>query len=253
MLAGRKITSRTNAAEMQFVFIPAGNFMMGASAANINQTLSAARKDYADFDVAQLSNEKPVRRVTIAQGFWMGKFEVTQAQWASVMGDNPSFFKGCDTCPVERVSWEKAKIFLRKLNELDDGYVYRLPSEAEWEYAARAGTTGIFSGPVGEMSWHSGNSEDKTHPVGEKLRNPFGLYDIYGNVSEWCEDIYNSTYEGLSVDGSPNTTVGETKRRVLRGGSWNNFPTKSRSTIREPYYANAFGTHIGFRVLAVPK
>lgn len=251
--AESKLTARSNAAGMEFVFIPAGNYMMGASVANIGETQRVARKDYADFDLAQLNNEKPSHRVTIAQGFWMGKFEVTQAQWESVMGENPSWFKGCDTCPVERVSWEKAKIFVRRLNELDDGFVYRLPSEAEWEYAARAGTLGVFSGRIEEMSWHSGNSEDKTHPVGEKLANPFGLYDIYGNVSEWCEDVYNPTYEGVPVDGSPNTSLGNNKQRVIRGGSWNNFPTKSRSTTREAYYANAFGMHIGLRIVAVPK
>ena len=249
----KKISTRSNSAGIEFVFIPAGSFMMGASAENIRQTNSVARKDYADFDPALLNNEKPARRVTISQGFWMGKFEVTQAQWKAVTGENPSWFKDCDNCPVERVSWEMAKDFVRRLNELDDGFIYRLPSEAEWEYAARAGTSGIFSGSIEQMSWHSGNSGDKTHPAGEKLPNPFGLYDIYGNVSEWCEDIYSSTYEGLPADGSPNTTIGNSKQRVLRGGSWNNFPTKSRSTSRESYYANAFGTHIGFRVVAVQK
>ncbi|HLM03484.1 MAG TPA: SUMF1/EgtB/PvdO family nonheme iron enzyme, partial [Pyrinomonadaceae bacterium] len=248
-----KIPVRANVAGMEFVLIPAGSFMMGASAANIAQSLSVARKDYADFDQTQLNNEKPARRVTISEDFWMGKFEVTQAQWAAVMGENPSWFKGCDNCPVERVSWEMAKIFLQRLNELDDGFVYRLPSEAEWEYGARAGTAGIFSGPVEQMSWNSANSGDKTHPVGEKLPNPFGLYDIYGNVSEWCEDVYSPTYEGLPVDGAPNTSVGNNKQRVLRGGAWSVFPTKSRSTFRESYPANAFGTHIGFRVVAVPK
>jgi formylglycine-generating enzyme required for sulfatase activity len=243
----------SNAVGMELVFIPAGSFMMGASAANISESLRVARQDYADFDQTQLNNEKPIRRVTFARGFWMGKFEVTQAQWAAVMGDNPSNFKGCDNCPIERVSWEMAKIFVQRLNELDDGLVYRLPSEAEWEYAARAGTAGVFSGRIEAMSWHSGNSEDKTHPVGEKLPNPFGLYDIYGNVSEWCEDIYSPTYEGLPIDGTPNTSVGNNKMRVIRGGSWNNFPTKSRSTFREQYPANAFGLSIGFRVAAVQK
>jgi formylglycine-generating enzyme required for sulfatase activity/TolA-binding protein len=248
-----KIAARSNVVGMEFVRIPAGSFLMGASEANIAQTRTIARKDYADFDQSQLGNEKPVRRVTFAEGFWMGKFEVTQAQWTAVMGENPSSFKGCDNCPVERVSWEMAKNFLRRLNELDDGYIYRLPSEAEWEYAARANTLGIFSGRVEEMSWHGGNSEDKTHPVGAKLHNPFGLHDIYGNVSEWCEDIYSPTYEGLPVDGSPNTTVGENKRRVIRGGHWNSFPTRSRSSFRESHPAKDYATHIGFRVVAVPK
>lgn len=248
-----KISVRGNAAGMKFVLIPAGSFMMGATVANVGETRVIARKDYADFDVAQLNNEKPARRVTIAQDFWMGRFEVTQAQWLAVMGENPSGFKGCDDCPVERVSWEMAKDFVRRLNELDDGYVYRLPSEAEWEYAARAGTATIFSGAIEQMSWNNGNAEDKTHPVGEKLANPFGLHDIYGNVAEWCEDIYSPTYEGLPADGSPNTTAGNNKQRVLRGGSWENFPTKMRSSFRQAYPANAFGTHIGFRVVAVPK
>jgi formylglycine-generating enzyme required for sulfatase activity len=251
--ANTKNAARSNAVGMEFVFIPAGSFMMGASPGNIAESLRVARKDYADFDAEQLSNEKPARRVTIGDGFWIGRYEVTQAQWTAVMGENPSNTKDCETCPVERVSWEDIKLFLQKLNEKDDGYVYRLPSEAEWEYSARAGTTGIFSGPIEQMAWHSGNSEDKTHPVGEKLPNPFGLYDIYGNVSEWCEDIYSPTYEGLPVDGSPNTSVGVKSNRVVRGGSWNNFPTLSRSTRRESYSANSRSVVIGFRVVAVQK
>lgn len=249
-----KMAPRTNSVGMDLVYIPAGSFMMGSSERNVEESMRVGRKDYAEVARDWFDNEKPQRRVTIQNGFWIGKTEVTQAQWKTVMGDNPSKFAECgENCPVERVTWEKVKEFLQKLNEKNDGFEYRLPTEAEWEYAARAGTNGIFAGVAEEMMWHSGNSEDKTHPVAEKLPNAFGLYDMYGNVSEWTEDIYSPTYEGLPDDGSANTAIGDTKLRVIRGGSWNNFPTLSRSQSRTKYPANSVSIVIGFRVVAMPK
>src|SRR5205085_9149218 len=111
------------------------------------------------------ADEKPVHQVTIREGFYMGKYEVTQAQWKQVMGNNPSYFNNCDQCPVEMVSWNDAQEFIKKLNAMNDGYVYRLPSEAEWEYAARAGTTGDYAGDLDAMAWYLNNSGNKTHPV----------------------------------------------------------------------------------------
>lgn len=242
---------RTNSVGMELVSIPAGSFMMGLSPGGFQETLRYARKEYADEDMPTwFDNEKPQRKVTFSDGFWMGKTEVTQAQWAAVMGETPNLEKDCGECPIRRVSWESAKLFIEKLNERNDGFEYRLPSEAEWEYAARAGTTGLFAGPIDEMAWHNGNADGKTHPVGLTRANAYGLFDMYGNVEEWCEDVYSPSYEGLPVDGSANIEIGETKRRVIRGGSWNNFPTKSRSTARNSHLASSISATIGFRVAA---
>ena len=147
----------------------------------------------------------------------MGKFEVTQSQWTAVMGNNPANFWG-DNNPVEQVTWEDCKKFLEKLNAMPEvrasGLAFRLPTEAEWEYACRAGGTGdyckladgteITKSTLGEVAWYSNNSEKKTHPVGLKKPNAFGLYDMHGNVYEWCEDLYQAGYS----------------YRVRRGGSW---------------------------------
>ena len=149
--AGSKTQKMTNRVGIELVWIPAGSFMMGSESGQ--------------------SGEKPVHRVTINNGLYMGKYEVTQAQWQSVMGNNPSDFKG-DNLPVEQVSWDDAVAFIAKLNAQNDGYTYRLPSESEWEYACRAGTTGDYAGDLYAMAWYTG---DKTHPVGSKLPNAFGL------------------------------------------------------------------------------
>lgn len=244
---------RTNSIGMELVSIPAGTFLMGLDETNTQRTITLARKDYRDFEPETLAVEKPARKVTLVDGFWIGTTEVTQAQWKMVMGENPSFAATCgDDCPVERVSWEMAKSFIKKLNESDTEFEYRLPSEAEWEYAARAGTTGLFAANVSadEMMWHSGNSEGKTHQVGLLRANAFGLFDVYGNVEEWCEDIFSPTYEGLPVDGSSNTTIGNSKLRIIRGGSWNNFPTYSRSSARKGHSADGISVSVGFRVAA---
>src|SRR5919204_2180691 len=135
------------------------------------------------------------------------------------MGNNPSHFKG-NNLPVEKISWEKAVAFIAKLNARDDSYTSRLPSEAEWEYAARAGTTGEYVGDLEAMTWYSGNSRGHTHPVGSKRPNAFGLFDMYGNVWEWCQDWYHDSYAGAPTDGSAWVSGDEQKGHVLRGGSW---------------------------------
>ena len=149
----------------EFVRIPAGEFEMGCSS--------------GDSDC--LSLEKPQHHVRISKGFEMGKYLVTQAMWKSVMGTNPSRFKGADR-PVERVSWNDVQEFLQRLNTQNDGYHYRLPTEAEWEYAARAGSTSSRYGELNAVAWYSGNSGKETHPVGQKQPNAWGLYDMLGNV-----------------------------------------------------------------------
>ncbi|HMG75001.1 MAG TPA: SUMF1/EgtB/PvdO family nonheme iron enzyme [Pyrinomonadaceae bacterium] len=217
---------------MELVYVPSGSFMMGSTNGEVY--------------------EKPVHRVTISGDFYMGKYEVTQAQWQAVMGNNPSNFKGCGgNCPVEQVSWEDAQSFINKVNEGDDGFRYRLPTEAEWEYACRAGTTGDYAGNLSEMGWYSENSGDRTHGAGQKQGNAWGLADMHGNVWEWCQDWYHKTYGGAPSDGSAWLSGGEQQGRVLRGGAWYYDATASRSAFRIGAAPDARRNDLGFRVVAV--
>ncbi len=170
------------------------------------------------------SDEKPAHQVTLSS-FSIGKYEVTQEEWEAVMGSNPSNFKGAKR-PVERVSWNDCQEFIRKLNQMT-GKRFRLPTEAEWEYAARGGNRSQgykYAGgnSIGSVAWYTDNSNNKTHPVGQKQSNELGLYDMAGNVWEWCQDWYDSSYYGKSPSTNPvnNTSA---SRRVLRGGSWYNY------------------------------
>jgi len=187
---------RSGPVGMKFVLIPAGSFMMGSDSGD--------------------SDEKPVHRVTISRAFQMQTTEVTQGQWRAVMGDNPSEFKNGDDYPVEHVSWDDAQEFLKRLNQLDPGKNYRLPTEAEWEYACRAGTTGERYGELDAIAWYNNNSGNQTHPVGKKQPNAWGLYDMLGNVWEWCQDRYGSYPAGAVTDPrGPSSGIA----RVVRGGS----------------------------------
>jgi formylglycine-generating enzyme required for sulfatase activity len=161
--------------------------------------------------------EKPSHRVRISRSFELGRYPVTQAMWESVMASNPIYLKG-KTRPVENVSWNDIQGFLKELNDRRDGYAYRLPTEAEWEYAARAGTTAPRYGDLDSIAWFNKNSGEETHPVGEKLPNKFGLYDMLGNVMEWCQDWYDKKYYKNSPVTDP---MGPTdgKYRVVRGGT----------------------------------
>jgi formylglycine-generating enzyme required for sulfatase activity len=174
------------ASNIEFIKIEPGEFLMGCS----------------DGDNACNADEKPQHRVRITKAFEIGKFEVTQAQWQSVMGSNPSVMRGEDR-PVESISKREAQEFLDKLNARNDGYRYRLPTEAEWEYAARAGSKGPFTGKLDDIAWHAGNSEDETHPVGKKKPNAWGLYDMQGNVREWVQDFYSANYYSTSPVENP--------------------------------------------------
>lgn len=161
----------------QFALISAGTFQMGSRSG--------------------LPHERPVHTVTLTRSFYMQRTEVTQGQWLEIMGTNPSNFSSCgDTCPVERVSWNDIQQFLTALNARYPGRNYRLPTEAEWEYAARAGTTGDYGGTgiLDDMGWYSGNSGSRAHPVAGKLPNAWGLHDMHGNVWEWVQDWYSSSY-----------------------------------------------------------
>ncbi|MEY2878874.1 MAG: hypothetical protein RLZZ15_1254 [Verrucomicrobiota bacterium] len=183
-----------------------------------------------------MSDEQPVTRVTLTTAFWLGKTQVTQAQWKTVMGSAPSHFKG-ESLPVECVSWDDAMEFCRKLTareraagSLPDGYVYTLPTEAQWEYACRAGTTGDYAGDLEAMAWFSDNAGGMTHPVATRQANAWGLHDMHGNVWEWCADWYSGQLPGGSVSDPKGAASGS--NRVRRGGSWADDAGHARSAFR---------------------
>jgi len=195
------------------------------------------------------SDEKPVHQVCV-DDFYIGKYEVTQKQWKEIMGNYPSKFK-CDDCPVEQVSWDDVQDFIRKLNS-KTGNNYRLPTEAEWEYAARGGDQSrgyIYSGSntIGDVAWYNGNSGSKTHAAGTKKANELGIYDMSGNVWEWCSDWYGADYYGKSPTNNPaGPTTGS--YRVLRGGSWDLIATYCRMAIRGWRRPGGNDKILGFRL-----
>jgi formylglycine-generating enzyme required for sulfatase activity len=199
------------------------------------------------------ANEQPVHRVSLP-GFYMGRYEVTQQEWRQFMGANPSANKACGArCPVDRISWHDAQAFVKKLSE-HTGKQYRLPSEAEWEYAARAGgrATWSFGNDERELklhAWFNGNSGGAVHPVGLKQANPFGLHDMHGNVWEWVEDSFHGNYSNINSDGRPMQTIGSTDARILRGGSWYNNPRDLRVSKRNPNAADEGYVFFGLRVV----
>lgn len=195
--------------------IPAGSFVMG----------SPEGVGHAD--------EQPRQRVTISQPFYLGVYPVTQAQWQAVMGSNPSHFTGDPALPVDSVTWTDCQEFVGKLNGLGIG-TFRLPAEAEWEYACRAGTaTRYFWGDdperMGDYVWYRDNAGEQTHPVGEKQPNPWGLFDMNGNVLEWCEDWYGPYTPGDKTDPKGPARGSDC---AMRGGSWNCGPAYCRSAAR---------------------
>ena len=219
---------------MEFVLIPAGSFAMGS--------------DTGDKD------EQPSRNVKISQSFYLQATEVTQGQWKKVMGDNSSEFKQCgDDCSVENVSWEDAQRFIEKLNQLEKTKAYRLPSEAEWEYACRAGTTTEYSfgddaGKLGENAWYGDNSSKTTQRVAGKKPNSWGLYDMHGNVWEWVEDDYHNRYDRAPVDGRAWVDNPRRSSRVIRGGSWSRGAQYCRSAVRSNNPPGDRGVGLGFRL-----
>ncbi len=171
------------------------------------------------------------------------------------MGDDPSKFKDCANCPVEQVSWDDTQKFIERLNGMNDGHTYRLPSEAEWEYACRAGTTGDYAGNLRDISWYSENSGSKPHEVGGKQPNAWGLADMHGNVLECCQDWYHKSYAGAPNDGSAWLSGGgeQKYRRVQRGGSWFNQASNLRSAARDSYTPDSRISDGGFRLVAVAR
>jgi formylglycine-generating enzyme required for sulfatase activity len=233
-----------NSIGMEFVLVPAGEFEMGS------QMYEKRRKLW----------ESPVHRVIIKEPYYLGRYPVTQEQWQKIMGNNPSFFKG-DKRPVESISWIEAQAFLQKLNFLEkvdeNNCHYRLPTEAEWEYAARAGTaTSHFFGndesKLREYAWFLENSGLETHPVGLKKPNPWELYDISGNVGEWVQDEFHISYKDAPTDGraweNPFASV-SIPVRVRRGGGWNGNAGCCRSAERLFAAQDKRLNSLGFRVV----
>lgn len=224
-----------NSIGMKFQRIPEGKFQMGAS-----------------FQTKK-NNEKPVHQVILTKPFEMGIYEVTQQQYEKVIGTNPSEFKGPKN-PVESVSWNDAVEFCLKLSEMPDekGFSYRLPTEAEWEYACRAGTTTKFSfgdddSQLGDYGWYFKNSHSRTHPAGEKKPNSFGLYDMHGNVFEWCQDWFDVYQSGEITN--PIQTQGRMKYRVIRGGGITNIASYCFSSARHNLAPDLSNSRLGFRVV----
>jgi formylglycine-generating enzyme required for sulfatase activity len=242
----------TNSIGMEFVMIPAGAFMMGSD----------------DKDREAGPNEKPRHQVTISKPFHFGKYEVTQAQWEAVMGSSPYTLARSNPYyglpgMAERlnkpsnpatVSWNDAQEFIQRLNKNEGHNRYRLPTEAEWEYAARAGTTTAYSfgddtSQLGRYAWHGEDfASGSTHQVGQKEPNAWGLYDVHGNVWEWVQDWYDERYysQSPSVD-PPGPSSGS--GRVVRGGSWHQTATSWRSAFRRQYDPDYRGISIGFRLV----
>ncbi|OWY23962.1 formylglycine-generating enzyme family protein [Sphingobacteriales bacterium UPWRP_1] len=238
------------------VLVPGGSFMMGCT---------AEQKQYCE------SAEKPAHKVTL-DSFYISKYEVTQLQWEKVMGSNPSSNVGCNSCPVENVSWEDVQAFIDRLNaalpdSLKKTGVYRLPTEAEWEYAARGGATAtspkeargknkslnnsfVYAGGnnIEDVAWYSSNS-NSTHPVGQKQPNKLGLYDMSGNVWEWCGDGYGD-YQSNPQANPRGAASGS--YRVLRGGSWTNGAVNCRVAYRHDNTPTYRYINYGFRVVLVP-
>ena len=225
-------SSWTNSVGTKFERIPAGSFLMG----------SPSHEEGRDSDERQ-------HEVRISQGFWIGKYEVTQGEWEAVMGENPSYFDECGPrCPIETVSWNDVLEFIGRLNEWESGrgYQYRLPTEAEWEYAARAGTTGARHGELDDIAWYDGNSGERPHPVGQKLANAWGLHDMLGNVWEWTGDLYGEYPAGKVTDsGGPRSG----RYRVIRGGCWFYRARTVRSATRSSSTRGDRSRRIGFRLV----
>ncbi len=225
---------------LDLVWIAPGEFLLGSPADENSRGL----------------DEGPQTRVTVTRGFWLGRTEVTQAQWRAVMSTNPSRFHG-DALPVEQVSWNEAAEFCRRITEreraegrLPAGYVYALPTEAQWEYAAKAGAGGAFAGKVDGLAWHDQNSGPTTHPVATKEPNALGLHDMLGNVWEWCADWYAPYPGGATADhaGPPHGTA-----KASRGGSWWAGPRGARPANRYRDMPQNGNDDLGFRLALVPS
>jgi formylglycine-generating enzyme required for sulfatase activity len=233
------VSQFAKATGIKLVPIPAGKFTMGSPPQEAGH-----------------ANDEIQHPVTLTKDFFLGATDVTQAQWKAVMGGNPAHFTG-DTWPVETVSWDDAVEFCKKLTaqeqaagRLPAGYTFTLPTEAQWEYACRAGTTGPYAGDLGAMAWYADNSGGTTHPVATKQANAWGLFDMHGNVWEWCSDWYGDFSNGAVTDP---TGPASGSIHVCRGGSWHYDAAGCRSAFR---YFGVPGYHdlsVGFRLAVAPS
>ena len=227
-----------NGLGMEFVYIEPGTFMMGSPPG----------------EEGRWAHEEQ-HQVTLTRGFYMQTMEVTQSQWKAVMGENPAAFPTCGTdCPVERVSWHDVQAFVEKLNQREDTSTYRLPTEAEWEYAARAGSTTAYSfgddkSQLRAHAWYRGNGRDRTHRVGKKQPNAWGLHDVHGNVWEWVQDDFHRTYKEAPEDGSAWVDEPRGPTRTMRGGSWMDITPFCRSAMRFGLGPDEGNTIVGFRLV----
>jgi formylglycine-generating enzyme required for sulfatase activity len=247
--------SFTNSIGMKFVYVKPGTFMMGSS-------FKEMKRVFQNYPFEKELDERP-HQVTLTEGFYIQATEVTQHQWKEIMGTNPSSFVMCgDTCPVENVSWEDVQLFIQKLNVREkttpSHNEYMLPTEAQWEYACRAGsatpfTNGKWIGLEGDLSlnkvaWYSVNSFEKVHPVATKNPNKWGLYDMHGNVLEWCSNS-KYRYPSYPVKNPPVSYLDSGSNRVYRGGSWNDLPYACRSAYRKDAAKDFQYKNLGFRLI----
>ena len=226
---------------MEFVWIRPGSFKMGSPSSELG----------CDGKSRHCKDEGPVHKVEISQGFWLGKYEVTQGQWKAVMGRNPSEFQGDDQRPVERVSWHDVHAFIGRLNDAEGDSLYRLPSEAEWEYACRAGSSARWAGKrLSDHAWYRTNSRYGTKAVGGKSPNRWGLHDMHGNVSEWVQDWYDENYYASSPRVDPSGPASGSYR-VLRGGHFISSAQHVRSALRYHTSPSNNNGHFGVRLVRV--
>lgn len=237
LVPGEDFVVRISNVNLEMVYVKAGTFVMGAS----------------EEDGEAGSAEKPAHEVTLTKDYYISRYEVTQGLWKAVMGKNPSLFMHGDDYPVEQVSWTDAQEFCRKLSRMT-GRKYVLPTEAQWEFAARGGVKSKgfkYSGSnvLDEVAWYLDNSKYETHPVGQKQPNELGIYDMSGNVWEWCQDQYNA------YGGEPQTDplgVADIDSRVLRGGSWGSDAKKYRISGRHELRPSSSYNGTGFRLVLIP-
>ncbi len=239
----------SNSIGMKFVYIAPGSFMMGSGFKPSEIALKYGGK------AEWYTDEIPQHNVTLTKAFYIQTSEVTQRQWKTIMGNNPSGFNyNAKDCPIEKVSWHDVQKFIKKLNKKEGTDKYRLPTEAEWEYACRAGSTSAFcfgnqKNDLTIYAWNNSNSREWTHSINQKKPNAWGLYDMHGNVGEWCNDWYGD-YTSNSLTDPPGPVEGT--QRVSRGGSWRSIARFCRSAYRygvDPNYRRPTG---GFRLAKNP-
>jgi formylglycine-generating enzyme required for sulfatase activity len=260
-----------NSIGIRFVLIPPGEFLMGSAEQDRERLLEETKaSEYMapirwKRAIDRIPSEGPQHRVRITRPFYLGKYEVTQAQWQAVIGSNPSQFKDAPSHPVEQVSWEDIQLFLEKLRvastlRLPAGespstgkrLQFALPTEVQWEYACRGGTKtfwydGNTEESLRESGWYRRNSDSQTHPVGQLKANAWGLCDMHGNAWEWCADWYGEDYYGQSPLNDPSGPP-KGSHRVIRGGSWYNTPWSCRSANRYAYAPDSRTNMLGFRL-----